>query len=158
MRLFLAPVLALTIAAAACNKSDETCAVNTTQAAADEVTALRQYIDTNHIAAIADDRGFYYSIQDAGSAGEHPTACSNVTVDYLGQLISGKTFDQGTNSTFGLPNLITGWKEGLPLIGRGGKITLYLPPSLGYGALDRGSIPGNSILVFQIYLTRINPS
>lgn len=157
MKLWLVPAAALMMAAAACSKTEETCPVNTIQAPAEEVASLRQYIDTNGISAIYDNRGFYYAIQDTGSA-ERPTACSNVTVDYLGKLTNGKTFDQGTNVAFNLPNLITGWKQGIPLIGRGGKITLYLTPSAGYGTTERGSIPANSILIFQIYLTRINPT
>lgn len=157
MKFWLAPAAAVLMAAAACNKSVETCPVNATVAPAAEVAALRQYLDTNAINAVYDNRGFFYSIQDSGSS-ERPTACSNVTVDYLGKLISGKTFDQGTNATFSLTNVITGWKQGLPLIGRGGKITLYIPPGSGYGGTDRGAIPANSVLIFQIYLTRINPS
>jgi FKBP-type peptidyl-prolyl cis-trans isomerase FkpA len=45
-----------------------------------------------------------------------------------------------------------GWKLGLPLIKAGGKIKLYLPPSLGYGNSVSGNIPANSILVFEITL------
>ncbi|MEY3433469.1 MAG: hypothetical protein RL131_1405, partial [Bacteroidota bacterium] len=41
---------------------------------------------------------------------------------------------------------------GLPLINAGGKIKLYLPPSLGYGSRAVGSIPANSVLIFEITL------
>ena len=59
-------------------------------------------------------------------------------------------------------SLIEGWKMGLPLIQKGGKIRLYIPPSLGYGPndlKDRNNnvvIPGNSILIFDITLYDFN--
>ena len=120
-----------------------------------EVMALKQYIDANKIAATADSRGFYYTIQSPGS-GTKPTVCSNVTVNYTGKLTNGNTFDSGKGVSFGLNQLIVGWQEGIPLIAPGGSITLYLPPSLGYGSQGAGSIPGNAILVFTIDLVRVN--
>ena len=65
-------------------------------------------------------------------------------------------FDSGNGVSFGLNQLIVGWQEGIPLIAPGGSITLYLPPSLAYGAQAQQGIPANSILVFQIDLIRIN--
>lgn len=35
---------------------------------------------------------------------------------------------------------------------KGGKIKLIIPPSLGYGHNPTGSIPGNSIIIFDIEL------
>jgi FKBP-type peptidyl-prolyl cis-trans isomerase FkpA len=80
--------------------------------------------------------------------------CANVVIYYQGKLIDGTTFDQTGNTavTFAMSNLITGWKLGLPLIKAGGKIKLYLPPSLGYGNSVSGNIPANSILIFEITL------
>ncbi|HAD33478.1 MAG TPA: FKBP-type peptidylprolyl isomerase, partial [Chitinophagaceae bacterium] len=54
--------------------------------------------------------------------------------------------------SFGLDGLIVGWQEGIPLIGAGGKIKLYLPPSLAYGSNANGNIPANSSLIFDIDL------
>ena len=119
-----------------------------------EVTALKQYIDANKITATADPRGFYYSIQAAGS-GPKPTVCSTVTVNYKGQLTNGNLFDSGNSVRFGLGQLIVGWQEGIPLVAAGGSITLYLPPSLAYGGQAQSGIPANSILVFKIDLLKI---
>jgi FKBP-type peptidyl-prolyl cis-trans isomerase FkpA len=55
-----------------------------------------------------------------------------------------------------LGQLIVGWQKGLPLISSGGKITLYIPPSLGYGSAAAGSIPANSILIFDIELISVS--
>jgi FKBP-type peptidyl-prolyl cis-trans isomerase FkpA len=81
-----------------------------------------------------------------------------VTTGYIGKFTSGSVFDQQTSFTYQLGSLIEGWKKGLPLIGKSGSITLYIPPSLGYGAVDvkdgQGHvvIPANSILIFDIDL------
>lgn len=121
----------------------------------EEVATLKQYIEANHITATADARGFYYSIKNPGT-GVKPTVCSNVTVNYKGQLTNGTSFDAGDGVSFGLNQLVLGWQEGIPLVAPGGSIMLYLPPSLAYGAQEQAGIPANSILVFQIDLLKIN--
>jgi FKBP-type peptidyl-prolyl cis-trans isomerase FkpA len=111
-----------------------------------------------------DNRGFYYKIDQAGS-GTAPTISSKVTLFYKGYLTNGTVFDQtgstsnfesGNPVTFPLNQLIPGWQIGVPLIKPGGKITLYLPPSLGYGAYGAGSIPGNAALIFEISLVAVS--
>lgn len=110
-----------------------------------------------------DSRGFFYKITTAG-AGTAPTLTSKVTLYYKGYLTSGKVFDQtgttanyeaGSPVTFTLNQLIPGWQLGLPLIKPGGKITLYLPASLGYGPYGQGDIPGNAALIFEITLVSV---
>lgn len=141
------------LTAASCNK-DKQCEEVTVNAPAAEVTALYNYILANNITAVADPRGFFYTVANFGS-GDKPTPCSGVTVNYIGKLTSGITFDSGTNASFYLSSLITGWKEGVPLIASGGSITLYLPPSLAYGSSANGSIPANSNLIFIIDLKAV---
>lgn len=144
--------------AGSCRQTDDsTCnpAPVTTEAPQAEVTALKQFIDTNKIAATADSRGFYYTIKSPGS-GTKPTVCSDVTVNYVGKLTNGNTFDSGNGVSFGLNQLIVGWQEGIPLVAAGGSITLYLPPSLAYGSAAQNGIPANSILLFTIDLVRVN--
>ncbi|WP_461106921.1 FKBP-type peptidyl-prolyl cis-trans isomerase [Spirosoma koreense] len=127
----------------------------TTKAPDDEIARLKQFIESSGSKATADARGFYYTIQAPGS-GAKPTICSNVSVNYEGHLTNGTSFDSGKDVSFGLNQLIVGWQEGIPLIAPGGRITLYLPPSLAYGAQEQGDIPANSILIFQIDLLKIN--
>ena len=127
----------------------------TTKASETEVATLKQFIDSSGIKATADERGFYYTIQTPGT-GPKPTVCSNVTVNYKGQLTNGTPFDSGDDISFGLNQLIIGWQEGIPLISPGGSITLYLPPSLAYGSQEQAGIPANSILIFQVDLVKIN--
>ena len=127
----------------------------TTPAPAEEVTALKQFIDSTRTTAIADKRGFYYTIQSPG-VGAKPTVCSNVTVNYMGKLTNGTTFDSGNGIRFDLNQLIVGWQEGIPLVAPGGRIILYLPPSLAYGPQKQANIPANSILIFEIDLVKVN--
>jgi FKBP-type peptidyl-prolyl cis-trans isomerase FkpA len=78
-----------------------------------------------------------------------------VNVTYRGMLTNGVVFDQGT-ADLSLDQVITGWRNGIPKIGTGGLIHLYIPPSLGYGPNANGAIPANSILVFDVLLNATN--
>jgi len=101
--------------------------------------------------------GLYYIIQKPGSD-VHPTINSTVTVNYQGYYTDGKLFDaSATGSPLNSPlsYLIAGWQEGLPLIGVGGKITLLCPSALGYGPDGYSSIPGNTVILFNIELLKV---
>lgn len=134
----------------ACNTKED-CSTPTKTAPASEVLALEAYLTTNGITATKDQHGFYYTINVPGGTSK-PTLCSTISVKYTGRLTNGSIFDSSTGATFELNKLIVGWQQGIPYIGKGGKITLYLPPSLGYGSQASGSIPANSILIFEIEL------
>ena len=131
-------------------------------APASEVQALKTYITTNSIDATKHCSGLYYRIETAGT-GKTAGICNAITIHYKGQTTSGNIFDQTTANprTFNLGGLILGWQNGVPLIKEGGKIILYLPPSLAYGNQDRldqngnVSIPANSILIFEITLVAV---
>ncbi len=139
----LALLLGLTLAA--CNKD--------TDERTDEEKIL-DYLEENNLTADRHESGLYYAIEEAGSSGR-PALEDSVTVRYKGMLLDGHVFDQtpGNNTvTFPLTNLITGWQIGIPLIGKGGAITLYTPSNLGYGNRSVGSIPAGSVLIFEIDL------
>jgi len=94
--------------------------------------------------------------------GEAVAAGANVTVDYTGAIATtGKIFesslDSGQKATFGLDQVITGWKEGLVGMKVGGKRRLIIPADKAYGAQSPSAdIPANSPLVFDITLHSIN--
>jgi len=146
-----------------CSKKDEACNlsdVNITASAA-ESADIQTYLTNNSITgAIKHPSGFYYKITQAGTGAAIVNLCSVVTVKYAGKLTNGTYFDPTTPGTvssaaFRLGDVIPGWQKGLPLISSGGKITLYIPPSLGYGSVANGPIPANSILIFDIELVSV---
>ncbi len=95
--------------------------------------------------------------------GTEVKAGSTATVNYTGWLTNGTKFDSSLNSgrtpfdvqNVGSANVIQGWNEGLIGMKVGGKRKLFIPPDLGYGAQANGSIPANSILIFEIDLLSV---
>ena len=125
------------------------------QAPASEIQAVQDYLAANNINATEHCSGLFYAIETAGT-GAAPGVCSNITVNYEGRLTNGNLFDASTAPiTFNLSQVISGWKNGLPLVKAGGRINLYIPPSLAYGNTNQGSIPPNSILVFKVDLIAV---
>jgi len=120
-----------------------------------EQQAVKHYLDSLGITANLHSRGFYYKIDITGT-GSIPGECTPITVAYTGHLTDGTIFDQQNSFATQLSNLIDGWQQGVPLIRKGGRIWLYIPPSLGYGgqaiSTNTGSIPAFSILIFDIHL------
>ena len=120
-----------------------------------EQQVIADYLAANNLTATKHTSGLYYQILLQGS-GEAPNNCSSIVINYVGQLSNGTKFDEGKNA-FVLGSLIEGWKKGLPLIQKGGRIKLYIPPTLGYGSSDIKDngvvvIPANSMLIFDITL------
>ena len=152
--LILIFVLLAGISCGSCSK-EKKCEALSISAPKEEIDAVAQYLANNNITATQDGQGFFYTIEATGT-GDHPKSCSNVTVGYVGKLTNGTIFDQNPETSFDLGQLILGWQAGIPLISKGGKITLYLPPSLAYGDRAAGPVPANSILIFTIDLLKIN--
>ncbi len=55
----------------------------------------------------------------------------------------------------GAGQVIQGWDQGVGGMKVGGKRTLIIPASLGYGSSGSGPIPGNAGLVFDIELLQV---
>lgn len=123
-------------------------------APASEIASVQSYLTANNIVATQHCSGLFYAIDQPGT-GNAPTVCNTVVINYEGRLTNGTVFDKTTNApaTFALSLLITGFKNGIPLIKTGGKIRLYIPPSLGYGSNPPpNSVPPNSVLIFTVEL------
>ena len=105
------------------------------------------------------ESGLCYKIIEEGNKEVCPAERDTVWVNYVGTLIDGTEFD--SNTAAGEPaqmvmnQVIPGFSEGLALIGEGGKIELYIPSDLAYGANGPSSIGPNSTLVFEIELTKV---
>ncbi len=81
-------------------------------------------------------------------------AGQSLTVQYTGWLWDGTQFDsswdRGEPSSFSLDQVIAGWGQGLAGQTVGSQVLLVVPPELGYGDTENGSIPANSTLVFVV--------
>ncbi len=101
--------------------------------------------------------GLYYKILDPGT-GPHPKLSDSVVVHYEGRFLDNTIFDSSNGKSpaaFKLGNVIDGWKQGLKLIGAGGKIKLFVPSKLGYGERAMPRVPPGSTLIFDISLLKI---
>jgi FKBP-type peptidyl-prolyl cis-trans isomerase FkpA len=121
-----------------------------------DTTAIVNYLQQNSLEAVKHPTWVYYNIEEAGSY-PTPTIYSYVQVKYTGFLTNDSIFDSSgdKSATFQLGRLIGGWQIGLQMIGKGGKIRLYVPSYYGYGTSATSSIPANSVLIFDIELLDI---
>ena len=98
--------------------------------------------------------------------GPSPKPGQTVVVHYTGWLYEngkkGKKFDSSLDRgqpfqfPIGKGQVIAGWDEGVATMKVGGKRTLIIPPSLGYGANGAGGvIPPNATLIFDVELLGI---
>ncbi|MES2778646.1 MAG: FKBP-type peptidyl-prolyl cis-trans isomerase [Bacteroidota bacterium] len=95
--------------------------------------------------------------------GKGPQAMSGLTVSvhYTGTLMDGKKFDssrdrgQPIKFKLGEGRVIKGWDEGIALLKVGDKALFTIPPSIGYGDRDMGTIPPNSTLQFEVELMEV---
>lgn len=149
-----------------CVKSSNKCGYtnSTVIAPINEIDSLQTLLHQDSITATENAAGFYYKIDSAGSGTAISNLCTTVTVNYKGTLFNGPAFDSAyvtQLASFQLGQVVTGWQLGLPLIRKGGYITLYIPPSLGYGVnavIDNNGnviIPASSYLIFNIHLADI---
>jgi FKBP-type peptidyl-prolyl cis-trans isomerase FkpA len=105
--------------------------------------------------------GLYLQDLEEGT-GTTALAGRTVAVLYRGWLPDGTLFDERQNAAnpfrfrLGAGSVIAGWDQGLQGMRSGGVRRLVIPPSLGYGDRPTGSIPPNSVLVFEIRLMSVD--
>lgn len=112
---------------------------------------IENFLSDNNLTAQEHPSGLYYIIEEMGAGGS-PAIEDSVQVRYAGYLLDGTVFDATPDSstvTFPLANLIECWQIGIPLIEKGGSITLLSPSGLAYG--DRGPL-ANEVLRFEVEL------
>lgn len=141
--LYFAGLVLLVLVFGSCKKTDQ-------QALIDR-QIIENYVKENNLQGSFTSSGLYYQIVKPGGTA-HPTVDSTVTVDYKGSFLNGDVFDQRTQATLALSQVIKGWQEGIPLIGVGGEIILIIPSALAYGTAGSGSIPPNTVLRFDVTL------
>ena len=132
------------------------------KAAADRQTAANAaFLATNgkNPGVLTTKSGLQYTVLRPGK-GKSPGPKSVVVVHYEGKLLDGKVFDSSYKrqmpQELRVDGVIPGWQEALPLMKKGEKRRLWIPPALGYG--ERGVvnlIPPNATLTFDVELVDI---
>jgi peptidylprolyl isomerase len=124
--------------------------------AADIAEINRKYPD-----ALLTPSGLRYTILKEG-VGSKPSSGRTVSVEYTGMFLSGEVFDaserHGGPLDFqaGAGQIIPGWEEMVLDMRAGEKRRVIIPPELAYGEQGAGGvIPGNTFLVFEMELVRI---
>ena len=107
--------------------------------------------------------GIQYLVVKSGPAtGPHPSGQDTVSLDYELKLLSGEVIDssyaRGEPLTGPAGEFVPGFTEALELMRPGDEWIVWIPPQLGYGAEDKGPIPGNSVLRFRLALHSIAPA
>lgn len=159
MRRYLFVLVIAGAVMASCMKSKENpcqfdpCAAKAPQS---EITQLKSYLEAEQITAVEHCSGVHYKIIAQGT-GDTPEICSAIRFNYKGTLTDGSVFDETTAGpvSFYLFELIPGWQNTLPMVKEGGKIQLFIPPSLGYGSAPQDGIPANSILIFEVEIVDV---
>lgn len=119
--------------------------------------------------------GLLYRIENPGDMNIKANKDEDVVkVLYTGRTREGKVFDSNRRADmseerkrmapeskdspieFPLNRVIKGWTEGMKLIGKGGRITLWIPAELAYGERGAGeSIGPNEALCFDVELISV---
>ncbi|KAA9036293.1 FKBP-type peptidylprolyl isomerase [Ginsengibacter hankyongi] len=152
---------------ASCVKNSTKCNYSDSNVTApdSEIQSLKDSLFSHNITdATLNPIGFYYKIDNAGSGNAVANLCTNISVSYKGTYFNGVSFDStaaNQSATFQLGQVIVGWQKGIPLVSKGGVISLYIPPTLAYGpnpVKDNAGnvlVPGNSYLVFKVHVEDI---
>ncbi len=117
---------------------------------------ILNYLVENNLQAEKSTSGLYYIIDSEGT-GVQPSITDDVRVAYKGYFLNGNVFDQSTAEgiSFNLQQVIKGWTEGITYFKEGGSGMLLVPSHLGYGSQNYRSIPGGSVLIFEINLIEV---
>ena len=108
--------------------------------------------------SVASGSGLVYEIVKPGN-GRHPDGRDVVCVMYEGRRMDGSlyetTYDTGEFSERPVDSFIQGVQEGLSLIGEGGIIKLWIPPSLAFGREGNDYVGPNQALYYYLELVYI---
>ena len=106
----------------------------------------------------------FQKIDNVAGTGKEAVSGSTAVVNYTGWLYDpnaaqqrGAQFDSSVGREpfsfqVGGGHVITGWDVGVEGMKVGGKRTLIVPASMGYGSSGAGPIPANATLLFEVEL------
>ncbi|MCT6869271.1 MAG: FKBP-type peptidyl-prolyl cis-trans isomerase [Apibacter sp.] len=104
--------------------------------------------------------GLQYKVEKEGK-GDKPSDEDIVSVNYILKGIDGSIIEDSKKQTDGKPadiplsRVVPGWREGVKLMSKGAKYTLYVPSDLAYG--DNGPAGPNMALIFEVELVDFKP-
>ncbi|TWP28809.1 FKBP-type peptidyl-prolyl cis-trans isomerase [Apibacter muscae] len=103
--------------------------------------------------------GLQYKVEKEGT-GANPTSEDIVSVNYVLKTIDGYVADDskkinGKPVDIPLNQVVPGWQEGVKLMNKGSKYTLYVPSELAYG--ENGPVGPNQTLIFEVELVDFKP-
>lgn len=141
-----------TVVFSACRKTVQSPFDASQQAKIDDRT-IQDYFLLNQITDVTKDpSGLYYHIDTPGT-GDHPTATSRVVVNYTSYLLDETPVESQSSYYLELANIdIKAFSIALPLIGKGGTMTLYIPSGLAFGEKGNSRVSGNTCLRYHITL------
>jgi peptidylprolyl isomerase len=95
--------------------------------------------------------------------GPKPVSGKRVSLDYKGMFLSGRVFDASAyhggpmEFRLGADRLLPAWEEAVQDMKAGEKRLVVAPPELAFGerGTNDGTIPGNTFLVFEFELVKI---
>jgi FKBP-type peptidyl-prolyl cis-trans isomerase FkpA len=142
-----------------CFKDKNDCVARDITAPSTEQMAVADYLTSRGISATKHSSGLYYQIILDGT-GISPAICSSIKVGFNGKLTNGTEVERDDNTVLSLKLMLEGWRIALPMVKVGGKIKIWLPPSLAYGKDGKkvGStevVPPNSIMIYEISLYEV---
>ena len=118
-----------------------------------DIEKIENYLKENNLTATKLPEGVFYLLEEEGEGTEFPTANSTVVIYYKGYFLDGTVFDESSRSKpadLVLSNTIQGWRIAMQKFKKGSKGKIFIPSGLGYGSYKYGSIPGKSVLIFDV--------
>lgn len=126
---------------------------------------MQDYFTQNNLHPQKTANGVYYIISTEGT-GDQIAKGDSVSLKYTGRTFEGHIFDTNVDSSkghmaplgfrVGAGMMIPGMDEGVTMLKKGSKATLYLPSNLAYGpASPSPEIPANSNLIFEVEVLEV---
>jgi FKBP-type peptidyl-prolyl cis-trans isomerase len=142
-----------------------------------KVPAKREAAEIAYLASVESagktktESGLVYEILEPGDMSVVPTSVDTVIVNYVGRYREGMVYDAAKEGaefesqdsiSMHMARMIEGWKEGVQLLGKGGKIRMWIPSALAYGPQGNqmygGPIGPYETLVFDLDLLDVKPA
>ncbi len=108
------------------------------------------------------ESGLLYLIEEQGDTIRAVKPEDQVRIQFRATTKEGRefetTYDDNQAEQFALNQVVEGLGEGLQMVGQGGKIKLWMPATLGYGATGNRKIGANEALCFEVEVVEVIPA